>query len=300
MKMFKGLCPPLITPFGADGNQDYNAMAEHVNFMIEGGADALCAGSSTGEFSSLTYDEWKKQLAAVKETNSGRVPLMACGAWMSTAETIERCRIIEKLGYDGILIISPWYMVHTQREIYAHMKAVRNAVGLPIMIYNNPPVTGIQLSADLLTRLASEGVIQYLKDADSDPYKLSILKMRLGDKLKMFYGHDNNALGGLAFGAVGWFSGTSNLDPKRYSRIVDLCVNKNDFASARTIWREILPYIEMATVGENGERADWIAVIKRAMELRGRTVGTVRPPMLPLTPETDKKLQKIIAAMSFD
>jgi 4-hydroxy-tetrahydrodipicolinate synthase len=124
---------------------------------------------------------------------------------MSTAETIERSRYAEKLGFDGLLVISPWYQVHTQREIYAHFKALRDAVSLPIMIYNNPPVTGLELGIDLLERLTNDGIIQYIKDANSDPYMLSRLKMRLGDKLHLFYGHDNNAIGAFAFGATGWY-----------------------------------------------------------------------------------------------
>jgi len=300
MAVFRGLFPPLITAFDENGNMDEKRMRDHIDFMIEGGTDGLCAGSSTGEFMNLTREEWEKVLHISKEQTAGRVPLLAGGADMSTPATIERCKFAEKLGYDGLLVISPWYQVHTQRELYAHFKAVRNAVSIPIMIYNNPPVTGIQLSIDLLERLAKEGIVQYLKDADSDPYTLSRLKMRVGDKLHLFYGHDNNAIGAFAFGATGWVSGTSNFDPKRWSKFVHTCIDDGDFVKARELWYEILPFIELATVGQNNERADWIAVIKRGLELRGRKVGSVRPPMLPLTEEVDAALTKVVKAMSFD
>ena len=103
---------------------------------------------------------------------------MAGSAALSTLETIERSQYAEGLGYDGLLIVSPWYQVHTQRKLYAHFKAVRDAVTLPIMIYNNPAVTGIHLSVDLLERMATDGIIQYVKDANPDPYNLARLKMR--------------------------------------------------------------------------------------------------------------------------
>ena len=82
----------------------------------------------------------------MKEQAGSRVPLLAGGAWMARAHTVERCRFAEKAGYDGILLIAPWYQVHTERELYAHFKTVREAISIPIMVYNNPPVTGTRLS----------------------------------------------------------------------------------------------------------------------------------------------------------
>ena len=300
MSEFRGLFPPLITAFDDDGNLDEQRMRDHVDFMIAGGSDGLCAGSSTGEFMNLSRDEWNQVLRIVKEQTADRAPLLAGGAWMNTAHTIDRCRFAQQVGYDGILLISPWYQVHTQRELYAHFKAVREAISIPIMVYNNPPVTGVQLSVELLERLYREGIVQYLKDADSDPYTIARLRMRLGDEAHLFYGHDNNALGAFAFGATGWVSGTANFCPELWSRFVHTCIDDGDFVKARQMWYEILPFVEIATVGVGGERPDWIAVIKRGLELRGRKVGPVRPPMLPLTGELDAQLQKAVAAMDLD
>lgn len=300
MKTFRGLYPPLITPFDEEGRISEQRIRDHVDFMIKNGSDGMCAGSSTGEFSNMTREEWEQVISLVKDQTKGRVPLLAGGAGMSTEETISRSKFAESIGYDGLLVISPWYQVHTQREIYAHFKALRDAVSIPIMIYNNPPVTGMKLSVELLERLTNEGIVQYLKDADPDPYNISRLKLRLGDKLHLFYGHDNNALGAFAFGATGWVSGTSNFDPKRWSRFVHTCIDDGDFVKARKMWYEILPFIELATVGQNNERPDWIAVIKRGLELRGRKVGPVRRPMLPLTEDVDAVLTKVVKSMSFE
>ncbi|MDZ7618107.1 MAG: dihydrodipicolinate synthase family protein [Patescibacteria group bacterium] len=300
MTEFRGLFPPLITTFDDAGNLDEAAMRDHVDFMIEGGSDGLCAGSSTGEFMNLSRAEWEQVLGIVKEQAAGRVPLLAGGAWMSTAHTIERCRFAEGLGYDGILLIAPWYQVHTQRELYAHFKAVRNAISIPIMVYNNPPVTGVQLSVELLERLYREDIVQYLKDADSDPYAIARLRMRLGESAHLFYGHDNNALGAFAFGATGWVSGTANFCPELWSKFVHACIDDGEFVRARRMWYDILPFVEIATVGVGGERADWIAVIKRGLELRGRRVGRVRPPMLPLTEEVDARLTSVVQAMNLE
>lgn len=299
MKTFRGLYPPLITPFDNEGKISEQRIRDHVEFMITNGSDGMCAGSSTGEFSNMSREEWEQVISIVKDQTRGRIPLLAGGAGMSTEETISRSKFAEGIGYDGLLVISPWYQVHTQREIYAHFKALRDAVSIPIMIYNNPPVTGMKLSVELLERLANEGIVQYLKDADPDPYNISRLKLRLGDKLHLFYGHDNNALGAFAFGATGWVSGTSNFDPRRWSQFVHMCIDAGDFIKARKMWYEILPFIELATVGQNSERPDWIAVIKRGLELRGRNVGPVRRPMLPLTEDVDAALIKVVRAMSF-
>jgi 4-hydroxy-tetrahydrodipicolinate synthase len=299
MAKFRGLYPPLITPFDEKGRLDEPALRDHVDFVIENGTDGFCAGGSTGEFMNLTREEWERVLHVCKEQNRGRVPMLAGGADLATAATIERCRFAESLGYDGLLIISPWYQVHTMREVYAHFKAVRDAVPLPIMIYNNPPVTGMDLTFDVLTRMARDGIIQYIKDANSDPFMLARLRLAVGDQLEIFYGHDNNALGGFAFGATGWVSGTANFDPKRWSRLVHLCIDDDDYAEARKLWYEIMPFVELVTVGRGGERADWVAVIKRGMELRGRRVGVPRPPMLPLTEEVDRLVQDAVGRMTF-
>lgn len=298
-KEFRGLFPPLITPFDRDGNIDEAALRAHVDFVIENGADGFCAGSSTGEFMNLSRQEWERVLHICHEQNNGRVPALAGGADMATWATIQRSKFAEKLGYDGLLVIPPWYQVHTAREIEHHFRALRNAVNIPVMIYNNPPVVGVDMKLDLLVRLAQDDVVQYIKDANSDPYLITRLRMELGDKLKLFYGHDNNALGAFAFGATGWVSGSGNFDPKRWSRLVHLCIDDGNFVEARKLWDEIMPVVDLVTVGRHGERADWIAVIKRAMELRGRPVGTVRAPMLPLTDEVDRLVQKAVAKLTF-
>lgn len=299
MKPFRGLFPPLITPFDEQGRVDERGLRDHVEFMIRSGVDGMCAGSSTGEFMNLTREEWEQVIHITKDQTAGRVPLLAGGADMSTAATIDRSLFAEKLGFDGLLVISPWYQVHTERELYAHFKALRDAVSIPIMIYNNPPVAGVQLGVELLARMANDGIIQYLKDADSDPFATCRLKMRVGDKLHIFYGHDNNAIGAFAFGATGWVSGSANFDPYRWSQFLKACIEENDYVKGRAIWYEMLPFVELVTVGQNKERPDWIAVIKRGLELRGHRVGTVRRPMLPLTEELNRKVEEAVARMTF-
>jgi len=299
MKVFRGLYPPLITPFNLDGSINEQGLRDHVDFVIEGGADGFCGGSSTGEFMNLTRSEWERVLVISAEQNNGRVPMLAGTADMSTSATIEKCNFAESLGYDGFLVIPPWYQVHTMREVEAHFRAVREATSKPIMIYNNPPVVGIDLTLDLLGRLAEDDVIQYIKDANSDPYMITRLRMRLGDKLGLFYGHDNNALGAFAFGATGWVSGSGNFDPVRWSKIVHLCIDDGNFVEARRIWDEIMPFVDLVTVGRHGERADWIAVIKRGLELRGHSVGSVRRPMLPVTDEVDALIQAAVDKLTF-
>ncbi len=300
MAGFRGLFPPIITTYDDQGNFCEKRFREHIDFLIANQVDGMCIATSTGEFMNLTPEEHERVLRVGIEQVNGRVPVLAGGAALSTRAAVELSRFAETLGYNGLLIISPWYQVHTQREIYAHFKAIHEAVSIPIMIYNNQPVTGIQLGFDLLVRMAEEGIIQYIKDADSDPFLLSRLRSRLGDTLGLFYGHDNNAIGSFAAGAIGWVSGASNFDPKRWSRLVHLCIDDVDFRAARKLWYEIMPFMQLVTVGRNGERPDWIAVIKRGLELRGRKVGSVRPPMLPLTPELEADLVQVVRAMTFD
>lgn len=299
MSTFRGLFPPIITTFAEDGRFDSGRMESHVDFMIGGGSDGLCVGSSTGEFTTLTRQEWEEVVDCVVRRVAGRVPVLASPSSLSTSEALDRARFAERAGCKGLLVVSPFYQVHTSRELYAHFAAIRDGVSIPIMIYNNPPVTGVNLGFDLLVRMTKDGIIQYIKDAAGDPYMLARLHLELGERLGIFYGHDMNILGSLAFGAVGWVSGTANFDPIRWSSLVHAVLDRNDFLEARRIWYEILPFIDLTVTGEGGERADWVAVIKRGLELRGREVGPVRRPMLPLTAATESKVQSVVAALSF-
>lgn len=299
MNGFRGLFPPIITTFDNSGNFCEKRFRDHIDFLIANQVDGLCIATSTGEFMNLTPEEHDRVLRIGIEHVAGRVPAIAGGAALSTHASIRVSRLAESLGYNGLLIISPWYQVHTQREIYAHFRAIHEAVSIPIMIYNNPPVTGVALGFDLLVRMAEEGIIQYIKDADSDPFMLSRLRARLGDTLGLFYGHDNNAIGAFAAGAIGWVSGAANFDPLRWSRLVHVCIDEIDFRRARTLWYEMMPFMQLVTVGRNGERPDWIAVIKRGLELRGRQVGSVRAPMLPITAEVEAELVKVVSSMTF-
>ena len=300
MSGFRGLFPPIITTFDDNGDFCEKRFRDHIDFLIENDVDGMCIATSTGEFMNLTPEEHERVLRVGIEHVNGRVPVIAGGAALSTRAAVELSRFAETLGYNGLLIISPWYQVHTQREIYAHFQAISKAVSIPIMLYNNQPVTGIQLGYDLLVRMAEEGIIQYIKDAESDPFMLSRLRTRLGDTLGLFYGHDNNAIGAFAAGAIGWVSGAANFDPKRWAKLVHLCVDDCDFNQARKLWYEMMPFMQLVTVGRNGERPDWIAVIKRGLELRGRKVGTVRLPMLPVTEAVESELIEVVQSMKFD
>ncbi len=300
MKKFKGLFSPVITPFDGAGKIDEEAFRNHIDFLIANDVDGMCIATSTGEFMNLTNQERDHVMKIAIEHIDRRVPAICGGAALSTRDAVRLSQCGENMGYEGLLIIPPWYQVHTQREIYAHFKAISDSVSIPIMIYNNPPVTGIQLSFELLVKMAEDDIIQYLKDAHSDPFMLSLLRSEIGDKIGLFYGHDNNAIGAFAIGATGWVSGASNFDPKRWAKIVHLCVDDCDFAGARKLWHEIMPFVQLVTVGKGGERPDWIAVIKRGLELRGRNAGTVRPPMLPLMKEVDNEVVKVVSHMKFD
>ncbi len=125
------------------------------------------------------------------------------------------------------------------------------------------------------------------------------LRMKLDDKLKLFSGRDNNALGAFALGATGWVYGASNFDPASWSRIAPLCINEGNFLDAREIWYRIMPFVGIVNVGQHGERPDWTAVIKRGLELRGFSVGPVRAPMLPLTEKTNRKVKESVSKRNF-
>lgn len=292
-----GLFPPIITCFGEDGKIDERAQRDHVNFLIENGVHGVIPCGSTGEFINLTEEEYKKVAEIVVDEVNDRVPVIIGAAAHSTKMTIKWAKFAESLGANGVLIVPPYYQVLTQEEVREHYKAVSEAISIPIMLYNNPPVSSVDVQPETIAHLANEGIISYVKEAQGDPARIQRIIQLAEDNITVFYGHDINALGAFAVGAVGWVSGMANTTPKQWRKIFDLCVKDKDYVKAKELWYKALAFVNLVCLPENNERANWISYIKEGLEMRGRKVGKVRRPMLSLSKDEREKLKKALKEM---
>ena len=284
--------PPMITVFKEDESFDEEGTRKHVNFLIEKGVQGLIPCGSTGEFSAMTMDERKKVAEVVVDEVKGRVPVYVGTGHYSTKLAIDMSKHAEKIEADGVMVIAPYYLIPTEREICEHYRSIAKSINIPCMIYNNVWFAGVELSVKAIARLSKEGVVSSVKLAHGDPSRVHDLKHYCGDNLTVFYGHDVCALEGLAAKADGWIAGIGNLIPEHCRKLCDLVLVDKDLDGANEHWSTMLPLLHMCVNKKNGERPDWLQIIKKGLEMRGQSVGEGRRPILPIREEDEEKLRR--------
>ena len=295
-KLVKGVVPPMITVFKDDGSIDERRTRDHVNFLIENGVHAIAPGGSTGEFIALTLEERKRLIEIVIDEARGRVPIYAGTAHYSTDLTIQLSVFAQEKGADGVMVIPPYYLNPPKHDAMNHYRELRKAIDIPIILYNNVWFAGYEFDPWEVAELVEEGVLQGIKCAHGDPWKVHTLKHLCGDRLIVYYGHDINGLEALLAGADGWLTGMVNLIPK-------LCVELYEAASqgrledARELWYKMIPLVNFICVNRVGNYPHFVQIFKDGLNLLGRDVGAPRSPLSPLEKQEREKLRSILVAM---
>jgi 4-hydroxy-tetrahydrodipicolinate synthase len=213
--LFKGVMPALVTPF-LDGAVDETAFVALVERQIAGGVHGLVPVGTTGETATLSHDEHRRVVELCVQTTKGRVPVIAGAGSNSTEEAIELVRHAKTIGADAALVVTPYYNRPSQEGLYAHYAAINEAVELPILVYNVPGRTSVDISDATLARLSQLPNIVGVKDATGDMTRATVQRITCGDGWVMLSGDDPTALGYMAHGGHGCISVTSNVAP-------DLC-----------------------------------------------------------------------------
>jgi 4-hydroxy-tetrahydrodipicolinate synthase len=214
--MFKGVFPALVTPF-RDGAVDEEAFVRLVERQIAGGVHGLVPVGTTGETATLSHDEHRRVVELCIATAAGRVPVIAGAGSNATAEAIELVRHAKAVGADAALVVTPYYNRPSQEGLYAHFAAIGEAVQLPVLVYNVPGRTSVDISNDTLARLAKLPNIVGIKDATGDLARASQQRLMCGEGWTMLSGDDPSALGYMAHGGHGCISVTANVAPEQVS-----------------------------------------------------------------------------------
>ena len=229
--MFKGALTALITPF-RDGAVDYKAFESFVDWQITEGIHGLVPVGTTGESPTLSHAEHRKVVETCVKVADKRVPVLAGAGSNNTLEAIELARHAEKVGADGVLVVTPYYNKPNQDGLYGHYKAIAEATALPIIIYNIPPRSVIDMSVETMARLYEDfDNIVGVKDATADLARVTRQRLVLGKDFIQLSGEDGTALGYNAQGGHGCISVTSNVAPKLVSQFQDACMTE-DWATA--------------------------------------------------------------------
>jgi 4-hydroxy-tetrahydrodipicolinate synthase len=288
---FRGIFPALVTPMTSTEEVDHRVMAQLIDHLIkDGGVHGVVPLGSTGEFYSLTSEEREAVVRTVMEATAGRVPVLVGANAASTREVIAYCRQAEKLGAAGVLLAAPYYSLPTHDELFEHFKAIDESVGIAIMLYNYPHRTGVDMTPDLVERLAGLRHVDYIKESTGDVSRVSEIIRRCGEKITVFCGSDAIALESFLLGAVGWVSGAANFLAEPSVELFELAVQKQDFAAARKHYHAMLPVLSL--LEGSGK---YTQLTKAGCELIGRSVGPPRRPLRPATTSDVQRLKQVLA-----
>src|SRR5215467_12007380 len=283
---FRGSFTALVTPF-KNGAVDEKAFRELVDWQIAEGTNGLVPVGTTGESPTLSHKEHQQVVEWCIEQARGRAPVIAGAGSNSTAEAIAMSRDAEKAGADAVLIVTPYYNKPTQEGLYQHFKAINDAIGIPIIIYNIPPRSVIDMSVDTMKRLFELKNIAGVKDATANLARVSQQRQAMGPDFNQLSGEDATALGFNAHGGHGCISVTSNVAPRLCAEFQGACL-RGDYATALKLQDTLLP-LHNALFIETSP-----APVKYALSVLGRCAETVR---LPLVPISDKSKAVVREAM---
>ncbi|PSC02735.1 4-hydroxy-tetrahydrodipicolinate synthase [Alsobacter soli] len=285
-RMFKGSYTALVTPF-RDGKLDEAAFRAHVDWQIENGTHGLVPVGTTGESPTLSHEEHRQVVQWCVSQARGRVPVIAGAGSNNTAEAVDLARHAEKAGADAVLVVTPYYNKPGQEGLYQHFKAINDAIGIPIFIYNIPPRSVIDMSVDTMKRLWELKNIAGVKDATAKLDRPSLQRQAMGPDFIQFSGEDATALAFMAHGGHGCISVTSNVAPKLCAEFQNACL-AGDYATALTIQDRLMPLHTALFLETNP------AGPKYALSALGRMFPDVRLPMVPVSEPTKAAIRSAL------
>jgi len=284
--MFSGCLVALVTPFRKDGSLDEPGLRKNIGFLLKNKVTGLVPCATTGEAPCLSDEEYKRVIRIALYAGRGRVKIVPGAGTNSTKKTIVLVQRAKRLGVDGCLVVTPYYNRPTQEGLYAHFRAVAEAVSIPIIIYNVPGRTGVNILPKTVRRLAEDcGNIVGIKEASGNLDQVSELIRICGADFAVLSGDDSLTLPMLALGAKGVISVIGNILPKETSEMVEFYLNgKED--KARTIHLKLFPLMKALFMETNP------VPLKQAMNLLRMPAGSPRLPLVPMSKENVRALRE--------
>ncbi|QQK77733.1 4-hydroxy-tetrahydrodipicolinate synthase [Salicibibacter cibarius] len=289
MVRLEGAFPVLITPMTQKAEVDYDGLRGNIDHYINEKVAGIVVNGSTGEFVSLTKEERFKVARVAVEHVNGQIPLVVGTAAETTKDAIEYTQQAETVGADAALLINSYYAHPKDPEIYEHFKAVAESVSLPVMIYNNPFTTGVNIGTETILQVANDvDNITHIKESSGDISKVRDITRQGKGFIKTFCGSDDLALESFLVGATGWISVAGNIVPSLVTDLYNITA-QNDLEEAWKLYDQILPLCNF--IEGSGK---YVQIVKRAMDLQGLAGGPPRKPRLPLDETEEKELKELL------
>jgi 4-hydroxy-tetrahydrodipicolinate synthase len=288
MSIFKGSGVAIVTPFN-DRGVDFKKLEELIEWHIDSKTDAIIVCGTTGEASTMTEQERKETIKFVVDVVNRRIPVIAGTGSNNTAASISMSKWAEKIGVDGLLVITPYYNKTTQKGLVEHFKAIANSVTSPIIVYNVPSRTGLNIKPCTLLKLCELKNIVAIKEASGDISQIAEIKALCGDNLDIYSGNDDQTIPILSLGAIGVISVLANIIPTEIHDMCELYLN-GDHAKALKIQLELLSLNNSLFIETNP------IPVKTAMNLMGMQVGPLRLPLCDMEETNLEVLKKELKA----
>ncbi len=285
--IFTGAGVAIVTPMNADGSIDFETFGKLIDFQIDNGTDCIVVCGTTGESSTMSDDEHKEAIRYCVERVNKRVPVIAGTGSNDTAYAIQLSKEAETLGADAVLVVSPYYNKTSQNGLIKHFTAIADAINIPVMLYNIPGRTGVNIAIDTFVELAKHENIVAVKEAGGNMDYFAKIIEACGDKLDVYSGDDGMTVPVMSIGGKGVISVLSNVMPKETHEMCKLCL-ENNFAEAGKLQIKYLGLINALFCDVNP------IPVKEAMALMGLCGNTLR---LPLCPTSEANIAKISAEL---
>ncbi|RAW08299.1 dihydrodipicolinate synthase family protein [Halomonas elongata] len=283
-----GIIGYTITPFDAEGHLDLPALGHSIERLIEGGVHAIAPLGSTGEGAYLTEQEWEAVAKFTLTQVNQRVPTIVSVSDLTTAGTLRRARFAEEHGADAVMVLPISYWKLSEEEIFEHYRAVGDQLGIPIMLYNNPGTSGIDMSVDLIMRIVnSVDNVTMVKESTGDIQRMHQLHLRSQGQLPFYNGCNPLALEAFVAGAKGWCTAAPNLIPELNCQLY-MATSEGQLDKAKALFYRQLPLLDFIL------RGGLPSTIKAGLRLTGIEAGAPRRPLSALNAEGCRQLQGML------
>lgn len=284
--LFSGIMPAIVTPFTEKSELDLAGMETNVKFYLECGVAGVVANGSTGEASALTREERIKTIETVAKVVNGRGKVVAGAGAPTTGHAIGFARDAEKAGADAVLVLTPFSVIPSKEGLYSYFKEVSRALDIPLIAYNLPQHTMVNLGVDTLGRLVDDGLVAGIKESSGNMSVFAQIINELGTRISVLTGGDDLLLQSFILGCSGAILALANIAPKLCVELFN-AVQRNDIAKAKDLYFKILPVAQAIGSPEN-----FPAPVKEAVRLLGRPAGPCRSPILPLSAHEKKAMER--------
>lgn len=283
MSIFKGSGVAIVTPFNESG-VDFEKLRELVEWHIENKTDAIIVCGTTGEASTMSEAEKKETIKFVIDTVNKRIPVIAGTGSNNTLASIEMSKYAESVGADGLLVINPYYNKTSPKGLIEHFRAIASSVKTPIVVYNVPSRTGMNITPKALYQLCQLPNIVAVKEASGNISQIAEIKALCGDKLDIYSGNDNEILPTLAIGGIGVISVLANIIPKDVHDICEFFMN-GEIKKSQDLFLKTIPLTNGLFIETNP------IPVKTALNLMGKNAGRLRLPLVDMADDTLKVLK---------